>query len=351
VTTTEAESALVRWAVEAEAAAGIARQLAPTSFVPDSLRVRDPGTGQIDLDATTSQIAAALLTGQELKFPPMASLRAINVIPPGSGSPALTALALRALLLSQGHDIWVVESTDTRAVVRARRFGQGEPMESVWTIDRAAKMKLRQFNNPDGNWRRQPANMLLARSTAEIARWIAADAILALPYVVEELDEFGQPDLGDSPDGDPGHATPPLAVRGRSPRTARRSPATPRRARPAAALPPATSKPTRGRRDTSDAPDAAGPDASAESPDDSGQLTGSQRSALWAGMRRIGVEGRDPSLRVISGWIGRDISSSNELTQREASLALDQITAAETRLEAERAQDEQAAPDEPPAED
>ena len=146
---------LSAWAAEAEAAAGIARALAGTAFVPDSLKVYGERR-DLDLDATVAQVAAALLTGQELGFSPMASLRSIDIIPPGSGSPALRAAALRGLLQSKGHDIWVVESTDTRAVVRGRRAGSEIVQESIWTIDRARKMELRGFGQ-GGNYRRMPA--------------------------------------------------------------------------------------------------------------------------------------------------------------------------------------------------
>jgi hypothetical protein len=37
--------------------------------------------------------------------------------------------------------------------------------------------------------RTQPRNMLIARATAEVARLIAADAILGIPYVTEELED------------------------------------------------------------------------------------------------------------------------------------------------------------------
>src|SRR5215471_11428155 len=162
---TSTGTSLEAWAAEAEAAAGIARALATTAFLPDSLKVyRDERRTQLDLDATVAQAAAALLTGQELGLSPMASLRSIDVIPPGSGSPALRAAALRALVQQHGHDIWVHESSDTRAVVRGIRNGTEIVQECVWTIDRAKRMRLRGFNSPDGNWQRMPKNQLVARA-------------------------------------------------------------------------------------------------------------------------------------------------------------------------------------------
>jgi hypothetical protein len=40
-------------------------------------------------------------------------------------------------------------------------------------------------SNP--NYKNNPANMLVARATAEVCRWIAADAIMGMPYAAEEI--------------------------------------------------------------------------------------------------------------------------------------------------------------------
>jgi hypothetical protein len=298
--TTNGARSLEAWATEAEAAAGIARALAQTAFLPDSLKIyRDQQRTKLDLDATVAQAAAALLTGQELGLSPMAALRSIDVIPPGSGSPALRAAALRALVQHHGHDIWVTESTDTRAVVRGLRAGTDIVQESVWTIDRAKRMRLRGFNSPDGAWQRMPKNQLVARATAECARLIAADVLLGLPYVVEEI--LDEPDA----DGDGSSAESGAPMNARPGASARR------RRRPAAALSPVSATPA----------DQSGGGALPESP----PITGSQRARLWAGLKRIGLTDKDQALETISRWVGRHVTSSNDLTSAEASLALDAI--------------------------
>src|SRR5215831_16079393 len=98
------------WAAEAEAAAGIAKALAGTPFVPEQLRRYTnpdaPANKRIlDYDGT---VATVMLAGQELGFGPMASLRSITII---KGTVALYAIAARALLLQHGHEIIVKEST------------------------------------------------------------------------------------------------------------------------------------------------------------------------------------------------------------------------------------------------
>ena len=186
------------WAAELEAAAKIARDLAPTAFLPASHRRfhrnergelldgKDGRAYRLDLDATTATAAAAIMRGWELGLPPGAALSSIAVI---NDTRTLSALALRAVLQNHGHDIWVLpESNSTRAIVRARRAGSDEIQTSTWTIDRARSLLGNAvMNNERSNWKRQPGAMLIARATAEAARWIAADAILGIPAIAEEL--------------------------------------------------------------------------------------------------------------------------------------------------------------------
>jgi hypothetical protein len=162
-------SALVQWAYEARQANQIAHSLAKTSFVPASLK------GKAD------DITAAILAGQELGLRPMASLRSMDVI---GGTPALRAHAMRGLVQSHGHQVQLVESTETQCVMRGRRKGEQDWQEVVWTIERAQKLGL----IGKDQWTKQPQTMLVARATGEICRLIAADALFAMPYAAEELD-------------------------------------------------------------------------------------------------------------------------------------------------------------------
>jgi hypothetical protein len=188
-----AATKLVQWAYEARQAAVIAESLARTSFVPRAFQGKP------------AEVTAAILAGQEIGLEPMASLRAIDVI---QGKPALSALAQRAVVQSRGHDIWVAESTATRAVVRGRRHGTGEEQVSVWSIDRATKLGLLGKDN----WKTQPQAMLVARASAECCRLVAADALLGMPYAAEELHDSSE--FADDPAPAPAKKT----------RTAKRAP-------------------------------------------------------------------------------------------------------------------------------
>lgn len=170
------ESALVLWAFEAKQAHQIAQSLSRTSFVPASLR------GKPD------DITAAILAGQELGLQPMAALRSMDVI---QGTPALRAHAMRGLVQSKGHKVWVVEGASAeRVIMRGQRLGPNgyeEIQESDWDIERAERLGL----TGKSEWKKQPKTMLTARATGEICRLVAADVLYAMPYAAEELDSDG----------------------------------------------------------------------------------------------------------------------------------------------------------------
>lgn len=161
-------SQLMQWAMDASEAHKIATSLVKTAFVPDSMRNKP------------DEATAAILTGQEIGLAPMAALRSIDLI---QGTPAMRAHALRGLVQSKGHEVWLEEATNTRAIVCGRRKGTEQIQRSVWTMDRAKALGLAGRDQ----WRKQPQAMLVARATAECCRLVASDVILGIPYAVEEL--------------------------------------------------------------------------------------------------------------------------------------------------------------------
>lgn len=183
---------LVRWAEGARAANQIAQSLAPTPFVPESF------------GGSVALVTAAILVGQEVGLQPMAALRSMDIV---KGTPALRAIAMRGLVQSHGHQVWSVEKSETRVVMRGRRKGSDHTEESVWTIDRAKKLGV----GGGINYRTQPMTMLIARATAEVCRLVAADVLLGIPYSVEELNDGIEPE-------------PPAEVKKVPRRTAQRKP-------------------------------------------------------------------------------------------------------------------------------
>lgn len=224
-------SALVLWAYEAQQAHQIAISLAKTSFVPASLRGKP------------ADITAAILAGQELGLRPMASLRSMDVI---QGTPALRAHAMRGLVQSHGHRVWLVEQTPERVVMRGQRrngLGFDPEQESVWTIERAQQLGL----TGKDQWKKQPATMLTARATGEICRLVAADVLYAMPYAIEELHESPPSDstgpapqrvtaaeIMGAPVEEPSpQAEPPAAPAAKPAKAAKKAPSAPPRAEPA----------------------------------------------------------------------------------------------------------------------
>jgi hypothetical protein len=158
----------------------LATRIAGTEFVPAALRGKPEA------------VLAAILTGHELGIPPMQSLAKIHVV---DGRPAMAAELMRALILREGHEIWVEEATTTRCTIVGKRAGSTHESRVTWTLDDAKRAGL------DGkkNWRTYPGDMLLARATSKLARLLFADVIAGVSYSVEELtdgDELADGDTG-----------------------------------------------------------------------------------------------------------------------------------------------------------
>jgi hypothetical protein len=307
---------LATWAQEAAAATEIARQMVPTEFVPDTLRVwLDDNKQDLDFTRTVQTVAMVLLAGQELGFGPMASLRSITII---RGTVGLYALAARALLLQNGHEVEVRESTSIRAIVDGRRAGAAQWQRSTWDIERATTAKLFP-GKMDGNWRTQTKSMLVARATAEACRWVAADALLGLPLMVEEIEDGATevPAIGSA-------ATTPGAAEG----TAAPPPEAPR----------TTTRRRRAPAGGSRLPDAPPPVPPMDKPDPAPpvppepKLTRTQRKQIIEGLDAVGKAGSaEEALEFINtqlaGTSGREVSSTGDLTAAEAVTVLGAIDA------------------------
>jgi len=293
------------WAAEAEAAAGIAKALAPTPFVPDHLRVWDPpeeknpAKRQLDYEGTVATVAAVLLAGQELGLDPMASLRSFVVI---RGTVTMYAVAARALLMHHGHEIVVKESTSERAVVMARRADSENWQTVTWDMTRA-KLAGLWPGHTDGNWRKQPKAMLVARASAEAARWVAADALLGLPLIAEELEDAEH----EAPAEIESAATAAAAQDGEA-KTAKRKTPPKRAALPAA--PPEEPPPVPPPRQ----PAPPGP-----------KITGPQLAKLHAGLKDLQITGPEEGLGMVSVWAGRKVESTQALTSNEAHTVITRI--------------------------
>jgi hypothetical protein len=165
---------LQEWTVVAYQVAKLAQSLSNTQFVPKAMQKKP------------AEVTAAILTGAELGLDPMAAIRSIVVI---QGTPTLTAVAMRALVVRAGHRIRVIEADGEHAIVHGWREGEfdGPPHVSEWTLERAKKLGLLRKDT----WQSMPQNMLIARATSEACRLTAPDALTTVPYSTEEMaDKF-----------------------------------------------------------------------------------------------------------------------------------------------------------------
>lgn len=276
------------WAEAAGAAYQVAQRLVETSFVPAQFKGKP------------AEATAAILSGAEVGLSPMASLKSFDII---QGTAAPRALTLRAIVQSQGHEMILEESTEARCKMRGRRRGETEWTKVQWTIDRAKGLGL----TGKDNWKKQPAAMLVARATGELARLIAADAILGIGYTIEEVADGADVAL-DMPDE-------PQEPTTTGTRTMQRKPP----ASEAAVSSPAT--------DGDTVPDESGHQPQAPAPAASEpSITQAQLKKLHALANELGLD-REQKLAGVAATIGREVESTNDLTKAEAGNVIDRMEA------------------------
>jgi hypothetical protein len=272
---------LVAWAQAAGAAHDLASALVQTNFVPQVFR------GKVG-DGT-----AAIIMGDELGLSPLAALRSIYMI---SGTPAMYARTMVALAQSRGHEIWTEKSTAAEVIVCGRRRGSEHVERAVWTIARAQKAGY----TKNAKYQSSPDEMLYAKAAAEVARKVAADVLLGVPFSVEDL-ELEQP-----------AATVTVTRQNGATKTVQR--AQPATAQPEPDLEPEPAKPE---------PPAVEPKPAAT--DGEPMITRAQSSKLHAVFGDFGISERAHRLRVVSKIIGRDVASSSDVTKAEATTLIDTL--------------------------
>lgn len=172
----------------------LAQRIARTEFVPSALRGKPEA------------VLACMLAGNEVGVSPMQALSKIHVI---DGRPAMAAELMRAIVLREGHELWIEESTSTRCILGGKRKGSDRETRITWTIDDAQRAGLKGRKN----WQAYPTAMLLARSTAALCRAIFPDVLAGISYTVEELEDGDVLELDALPpeEGASAPAPPPRA--------------------------------------------------------------------------------------------------------------------------------------------
>jgi hypothetical protein len=271
----------------------LAEQIANTEFVKKGLRGNVPA------------ISAAILSGDEIGFGPMQSLKYISVI---DGQPSVSAEGQRALILAAGHSLKGV-GTITKFTWTGRRADTGDAMEFTWTTDDAKRAGVagRQA------WRTYPRAMLSARASAELARALFPDVIGGLA-ATEELEDNGANPAGTDPE-------PSLEPAAESKTTRRRRSPPPTAPPPVVApLPPPPDGP----------PEPPLPD---EAPEPPAGVTQPQLRKLMAMFNERGMADRDDRLDWTNRHLDRTVISASELTAAEASALIDALEGTSTEFD------------------
>ena len=136
---------------------------------------------------TPQAVLTTILAGRELGMQAMASLRAIHIV---EGKPTLSADLIRALILRSGLAKFFrcTERTAERATFETQR-GDDPPVALTFTIQEA---RMAWSKTEDGwaksGWGKNPADMLVARAGAKLARLVYPDVVHGI-YTPEELQD------------------------------------------------------------------------------------------------------------------------------------------------------------------
>ena len=135
---------------------------------------------------TPHAVLSTIMAGRELGMQSMASLRAFHLI---DNKPTLPADLIRALVIKSGKAKYFrcTERTATRATFETQR-GDDPPISLTFTIEegRQAWSKDEKAWLASG-WGRNPADLLVARSSSKLARLVYSDVVHGL-YSSEEFD-------------------------------------------------------------------------------------------------------------------------------------------------------------------
>lgn len=265
----------------------VAKVFAETDFAPSGMQ------------GNPAAVCAAMMYGAGLGMDPMTALQNVHVI---ERRPTLSALAQRGLVLSEGHQIELVEASDTRVVMRGRRKGSERWQEITWTIERAKKAGL----TAKKNWTNHPQAMLVARASSELCRLIAADVLMGCPYSAEEL--------GDGVAAGDEAAEPARAVKATTEsRVVRRDPV---QATATVAMPEPDFDPE---------PPPALEQEPALEPDTLERVQDNTRKALMATFNDAGIRARDARMERVVEIVGRHVDSVNQLSEAEARYVIDSM--------------------------
>lgn len=159
-------------------------QFEPRDFTELEKLARMAASSRLFAVTSPESAIVIMLTGASLGVPPVVAMRSIHVV---QGRAVLSSDLIHALVRRSGFcQSWhVSETTAERCTITTHRRGEPQPYTHTWTIAMARTADLA----GKGTWRQYPAAMLRARCTAETARIVYPDVLMAGVYCEGEIDD------------------------------------------------------------------------------------------------------------------------------------------------------------------
>lgn len=291
----DALTRLGEWVQAASHARALVAPLVETAFIPDAYQPKvdpraTPEQKRVAWETAVANATAAVLQGITLGLDPMTALQQIYIV---HGRPGMYSEMKVALVVSRGHEVWTEDLTDTRAVVCGRRKGTEYTERVTVTMDQARKAGWSAKND---NYTKNPQDMLYARAAGRVCDRIAPDVLMGIASVEEIKDTIQT-----------------TAEVGNGTRTV-----TPRKRAAPPALEAADDPPLE------ETPEPVETPSEPQEPAETVRtITAAQSRKLHAMLNERGRKDRDVALVWIAGVIGREITSTKELTVAEAAGVID----------------------------
>ncbi|WP_433658074.1 hypothetical protein ACQPW1_39815 [Nocardia sp. CA-128927] len=272
-----------------------AEVLAGTDFVPTTMKGKP------------AQVAAAMMKGYELDIDPLDALGNIFSV---HGRIGFYAEFMRRRIIQAGHELRIVEASDTRAVIEGRRAGAEEWQRAQFTAAQAKAAKIDLGGYPE--------DKLVARATSRLCKRVFPEVLSGAAVAEDLMDEPAPVSsvrvAAERVDVDEDPVEPGTVARKR--RT-RRAPAE----QPPTEQPPAAAAAPAGETVPADAPALPGDEPTSAEP----MSTTAQQQKLAILLDGLGVKVRDDKLAYLGEQFAREFTSSKELTKTEAAGLIDYL--------------------------
>lgn len=313
----------------------VANVLAKTTFVPKAMQGKP------------AEVAAAMMRSFEMAIDPLDGLGHMHVI---NGKVGYSAELMRRRIIEAGHEILFVETTDSRAVIKARRREHVDD-ESKWQTFTFTEENARKAKIDLGGY---PADKLVARASSRMCRRMFPE-VLAGASIAEDLIDAVIIEGGDTAvfDDLPEELRPGLPRGAGTTAQRKRQPRKVAAARAEAKLAPATDvdelldepAPPATPAEQVDTPEPAetpqddllGDESGYDTPDpsDEPEITKPQLQKLSILRQKEGYadtdEGRADWFQWVETNIARRVGSNKELTKAEASVLIDVLESAQAQ--------------------